>query len=45
VVYVSGYSADIAGKDFHLEEGVNFLTKPFAAHKLAETVRNCLDKI
>jgi len=45
VIYASGYSADIAGKDFHLEEGVNFLAKPFAANKLAQTVRNCLDKI
>ena len=35
VIYTSGYS---------LEEGVNFLTKPFAARKLAQVVRNCLDK-
>ena len=45
VVYVSGYSAEIASKDFLLEEGVNFLAKPFAAHQLAQTIRNCLDKI
>jgi two-component system cell cycle sensor histidine kinase/response regulator CckA len=45
VLYASGYSADIADKDFILEEGVNFLTKPYAADKLAQTVRNCLDKI
>jgi signal transduction histidine kinase/ActR/RegA family two-component response regulator len=45
VIYVSGYSADIVGKDFSLEEGVNFLAKPFAANKLAQIVRNCLDKI
>jgi CheY-like chemotaxis protein len=45
VIYASGYSADIVGKDFSLKEGVNFLAKPFAAHKLAQTVRNCLDKI
>jgi CheY-like chemotaxis protein len=44
VVYASGYSAEIAGKDFLLEEGVNYLAKPFEAHKLAETVRNRLDK-
>jgi two-component system, cell cycle sensor histidine kinase and response regulator CckA len=44
VVYISGYSADIAGKDFLLQEGVNFLAKPFEAQKLAQTVRNCLDK-
>ena len=40
VIYVSGYSAEIAGKDFPLEEGVDFLTKPFEARKLAQTVRN-----
>ncbi|HTB83057.1 MAG TPA: PAS domain S-box protein [Candidatus Sulfotelmatobacter sp.] len=43
VIYMSGYSAEIAGKDFPLEEGVNFLTKPFQSSKLAETIRNCLD--
>ena len=41
--YASGYSAEIAGKDFPLEEGVNFLTKPFQAQKLAQTVREKLD--
>jgi two-component system cell cycle sensor histidine kinase/response regulator CckA len=45
VIYVSGYGADIGGKDFSLKEGVNFLAKPFAANQLAHTVRNCLDKI
>jgi CheY-like chemotaxis protein len=45
VIYASGYSAEVAGKDFPLEEGVNFLTKPFQAHKLSQTIRNCLDKI
>jgi len=44
VIYVSGYSAEVASKDFPLEEGVNFLAKPFEAQKLAQTVRNCLDK-
>jgi CheY-like chemotaxis protein len=43
VIYVSGYSAEIVGKDFPLEEGVNFLTKPFQAQKLAQTVRQNLD--
>jgi len=45
VIYVSGYSAEVAGKDFPLQEGVNFLTKPFQAQKLAQTIRNSLDKI
>jgi PAS domain S-box-containing protein len=44
VIYASGYSAEVAGKDFPLEEGVNFLTKPFQAQKLAQTIRNSLDR-
>jgi len=43
VLYVSGYSAEVAGKDFPLQEGVNFLTKPFQAQKLAQTIRKILD--
>jgi PAS domain S-box-containing protein len=43
VIYVSGYNAEVAGKDFPLKEGVNFLTKPFQAQKLAQTIRNSLD--
>jgi PAS domain S-box-containing protein len=43
VIYMSGYSAEVAGKDFPLKEGVNFLTKPFQSSKLAEAIRNCLD--
>jgi CheY-like chemotaxis protein len=44
VIYASGYSAEVASKDFPLKEGVNFLTKPFEAQKLAQTIRNILDK-
>jgi signal transduction histidine kinase/FixJ family two-component response regulator len=43
VIYTSGYSVNVVGKDFPLEEGVNFLAKPFGAHKLAQTVREKLD--
>jgi len=43
VIYMSGYSSEVAGKDFPLKEGVNFLTKPFQALKLAQTIRNSLD--
>ncbi len=43
VIFMSGYSAEVAGKDFPLKEGVNFLTKPFAAAKLAQTIRAALD--
>jgi len=44
VIYASGYSPDLAGKDFPLEPGVNFLPKPFPIAQLAQTVRGCLDK-
>jgi two-component system cell cycle sensor histidine kinase/response regulator CckA len=44
VIYTSGYSIDVVGRNFPLEEGVNFLAKPFGAHRLAQTVRNCLDR-
>jgi two-component system, cell cycle sensor histidine kinase and response regulator CckA len=43
VIYTSGYSAEVATKGFPLEEGVNFLNKPFQAHKLAQTIRVALD--
>ena len=39
VIYTSGYSAEVVGHDFPLQEGVNFLTKPFEAHKLAQIIR------
>jgi len=43
VIYNSGYSAEVAGKDFPLKEGVNFLIKPFDKQKLTQTIRNSLD--
>jgi PAS domain S-box-containing protein len=43
IIYMSGYSAEVAGRDFPLKEGVNFLTKPFQAPKLAQTIRDTLD--
>jgi PAS domain S-box-containing protein len=43
VVYSSGYSAEIVGRDFSLKENVNFLTKPYEGEKLAQTIRNSLD--
>ena len=44
VIYMSGYSAEVVGRDFPLAENVNFLTKPFPAHLLAQTIRDNLDK-
>jgi PAS domain S-box-containing protein len=43
VIYMSGYSAVVASKDFPLQEGVNFLTKPFQTQKLAQAIRQNLD--
>lgn len=44
VVYMSGYSAEIAGRDFPLQEGFDFLVKPFQLEKLATTIRARLDR-
>ena len=46
VVYASGYSAGITShdKDLLLQEGVNFIAKPFDSQKLAQILRNCLDQ-
>ena len=43
VIFMSGYSAEVVGKDFPFTEDVNFLTKPFPAQKLAQTIRDRLD--
>jgi PAS domain S-box-containing protein len=44
VIFTSGYSAEVVGKDFILEPEVNFLQKPYHPQILALTVRKCLDK-
>ncbi len=43
VVFCSGYSAEIAGRELHLEAGQNFIQKPATPERLLETVRRCLD--
>ena len=43
VIFASGYSAEIAGKDFQLHPGEAFIQKPFATDHLLETIRRCLD--
>jgi CheY-like chemotaxis protein len=42
VLYTSGYSTELLGKDLALQEGTNFLQKPYPPAKLVETVRNAL---
>ena len=43
VIFTSGYSADVVGKDFRIESDVNFLQKPYHPQTLALAVRRCLD--
>jgi two-component system, cell cycle sensor histidine kinase and response regulator CckA len=43
VIYTSGYSPGMAGKDISLLEDRNFLPKPYSIVKLAQFVRECLD--
>ena len=43
VIFTSGYSADIAGRELALQPGQHFLQKPSRPHELLETVRRCLD--
>ena len=43
VIFTSGYSSDIVGKDFKLEPGLNYLQKPYQPQALAVAVRRCLD--
>ena len=42
-VFMSGYSVDLACGDGGLEEGLNFLQKPFTPSQLLQTVRKALD--
>ena len=43
VIYTSGYSPGLAGKDMALLEGKNFLAKPYPPIRLLKAVRDCLD--
>ncbi len=43
VIYTSGYSPGMAGKDASLLEQRNFLPKPYSIGKLSQFVRECLD--
>lgn len=42
VLYTSGYSTELLGKDLELKEGTNFLQKPYPPARLVQTVRNAL---
>ena len=43
VIYITGYNPEMAGRDFVLQEGVNYIPKPFTPRKLGVTVRAILD--
>lgn len=43
VIYSSGYSLAVVGRDMVLQEGLNFLQKPYHPRKLAQAIRECLD--
>jgi PAS domain S-box-containing protein len=43
VVFMSGYSPEIAGRELKLEFGQNFIAKPCTPRQLLEAIRSCLD--
>ena len=44
VLYSSGYAADAIGEDGVLGDGINFLAKPYLPSRLADAVREVLDR-
>jgi len=43
VILTSGYSADVAGREWVVGHGLNYLQKPYHPRSLALAVRDCLD--
>lgn len=43
VVFTSGYSADVVGKDRVMRRSFNYVQKPYQPRKLAAAIRECLD--
>jgi len=43
VLFTSGYSPELLGRDPQFRAGASFLTKPYSPRTLAKTVRECLD--
>jgi two-component system cell cycle sensor histidine kinase/response regulator CckA len=43
IVYTTGYGSELTSRGRTLQEGVNFVQKPFTPTKLLQTVRKCLD--
>ena len=42
-IFMSGYTADVIAHHGILQEGINFIQKPFGSKSLSETVRKVLD--
>lgn len=45
VVFTTGYSSELLGEGIALQDGVNFLQKPYHPQKLAQTIRAGLDSV
>jgi CheY-like chemotaxis protein len=43
VVFMSGYSVEIAGRELELRSGENFVQKPFTPDQLLQTLRQSLE--
>jgi two-component system, cell cycle sensor histidine kinase and response regulator CckA len=43
VIYTSGYSSELFGSNVKLQEGINYLPKPYLSNKLTTIIRNALD--
>ncbi|MBF0574251.1 MAG: response regulator, partial [Desulfamplus sp.] len=43
-LFMSGYTAEVIARDGLLDEGMNFLQKPFSRNELAAKVRNILNR-
>jgi two-component system cell cycle sensor histidine kinase/response regulator CckA len=44
VIFTSGYSPGLAGKEISLMQSRNFLPKPYSVYQLAQLIRKCLDE-
>jgi two-component system cell cycle sensor histidine kinase/response regulator CckA len=44
VLFMSGYSADVTGRDHLIKEGNGFIAKPLEIHDLLRKVREALDR-
>jgi len=45
VIFSSGYGAEALGKDFKLDNNLNYLQKPYLPQTMTKAIRTCLDKI